>query len=119
MASPGRNERLALQAECDSSHKTDCTDRDQQGTAGDAVKSSSWNPAQPSNPGTPSGSIFAEENFWAGQELFRGFVMQRKNAPANRGVWVFLRVENLRTLRVDLGVVALGVPLVDDVVDHL
>src|SRR3979409_1950966 len=45
---------------------------------------------------------------------------RHKNAPANRGVGCRNRIyEALRPLRIDLGVVALGVPFVDNIVDLL
>ena len=45
---------------------------------------------------------------------------QNENAPANRGAACLDRIGSaLRPLRIDLGVVALGVPLVDDIVDLL
>src|ERR1700682_6493805 len=45
---------------------------------------------------------------------------EQKNAPANRGVERCESLgEVLRPLRIDLGVVALGVPFVDDIVDRL
>ena len=74
------------------------------------------------NPGGAFGSILRRKFFLWSQEPFLGFVTgtdSKKNAPANRGVGTSKRERGLRSLRIDLGVVALGVPLVDDVVDHL
>src|SRR4051812_15068182 len=148
MLSPERN-ALLCRLECDSAHKTRCSDRDQQGTAGDAAKSRTWNPAQlsksgrghsvPSRSGIFSGCV--EGPFCGSAVGTSGGCRVGPFNLASKATWcrdaktkrpgeagAFLSCgegvsltnpSGLRTLGVDLDVVTLGVPLVDDVVDHL
>src|SRR6266702_6552576 len=83
-------------------------------------------PIIPSNRSTGFGSRVPAKKISCGVGTFGGFrfsrmnVAQKENAPASRGVRkLFERAEGLGTLRIDLDVVALGVPLVDDIVDLL
>src|ERR1700752_1609181 len=93
MVSPGRNARLLCRLDAIPPHKTGCSLRDQQGTAGDAAKSKTWNPAQPSNPGTGSGSAPGQKNFWSRLGTFSGFRDQQKKRPGEPGrLGVFDRV---------------------------
>src|SRR5438105_10861726 len=73
-------------------HKTDCSRRDQQGTAGDAAKSKTWNPAQCQNAGPhirfQSGS---KKILRAARNLFRGSIAGNKEkTPRRTGALVLL-----------------------------
>src|SRR5262245_57806178 len=64
-----------------------------------------------------------QKNIPAWPEHFDGFVtmtVRQRKTPRQTGAFCLTRRgRGLQTLRIDLGVVALGVPLVDDVVDRL
>src|ERR1700754_3698874 len=102
MASPERNARQLCRLDAIPPHKTRCSNRDQQGTAGDAAKSKTWNPAQLLSLNRTFGSICFQKNILVRGEPSAVFTTvnrsSKKNAPASRGVLCRTKGSTLRTL---------------------